>query len=136
MNDPVSHDLAWLDVPNKLPSNIPKFEGKAGEDPSEHVTTFHLWCSSNSLHDNSIHLRLFQRTLTGPTTKLYIDLPRGAYVLFDDLAMTFLNHYFPQSLSATRMLQHWYQTLFDISRRQIHTYLGSYSRVAWTKPVE
>ena len=51
MNDLVSHDSAWLVVPNKLPSDIPEFKGKAGEDPSEHVTNFHLWCSSNSLHD-------------------------------------------------------------------------------------
>ena len=78
MNNPVSHDLAWPAVPTKLPPDIPKFEGKAGEDPSEHVTTFHLWSSSNSLHDDSIHLRLFQHILTGPAAKWYIDLPRGA----------------------------------------------------------
>ena len=76
-NDPVSYDPAWPAVPMKLPSNIPKFEGKPGEEPSEHVTTFHLWCSSNSLHEDSICLRLFQRTLTGPTMKWYIELPRG-----------------------------------------------------------
>ena len=69
MNDPVSHDPSWSNVPTKLPSDIPKFEGKPGEYPSEHVTTFHLWCSSNSLHDDSIHLSLFQRTLTRPTVK-------------------------------------------------------------------
>ena len=40
MNDPGSHDLAWPAVPNKLPSDIPKFEGKAGEDPSEHITHY------------------------------------------------------------------------------------------------
>ena len=77
MNNLVSHDLSWPAFPNKLPSNISKFEGKAGEDPSEHVTTFHLWCSSNSLHEDSICLRLFQRTLTGPAAKWYIELPRG-----------------------------------------------------------
>ena len=93
MNDPVSHDLAWPTVPNKLPSNIPKFKGKAGEDPSEHVTTFHLWCSSNPLHEDSIYLRLFQRTLIGPALKWNIELPRGEFVLFDDLAMTLLNHF-------------------------------------------
>ena len=93
MNDAVSHDSAWIAIPNKIPSDIPKFEGKVGEDLSEHVTTFHLWCSSNSLHEDSTRLRLFQRTLTGPTTKWYIELPRGAYVLFHDLAMTFLNHF-------------------------------------------
>ena len=93
MNDLVSHDPTWSTIPNKLPSDIPKFEGKAGEDPSEHVTTFHLWCSSNSLHDDSIPLRLFQRTVTGPRVKWYIELPKGAFILFDDLAMTFLNHF-------------------------------------------
>ena len=36
MNDPVSYDSAWPTVPTKLPSDIPKFEGKPGEDPSEH----------------------------------------------------------------------------------------------------
>ena len=93
MNDLVSHDPAWPAIPNKIPSDIPKFEGKAEKDPSEHVTTFHLWCSSNSLHDNSIRLRLFQRTLTEPVAKWYIELPRGEFVLFDDLSMTFLNHF-------------------------------------------
>ena len=83
-NDPISHDPTWLDVPTKLPSDIPKFKGKPGEDLSEHVTTFHLWCSSNSLHQDSIHLRLFQHTLTGPTVKWYIELPSGAVALFDD----------------------------------------------------
>ena len=41
MNYPMSHDPVWMIVPTKLPLNIPKFEGKAGEDPGEHVTTFH-----------------------------------------------------------------------------------------------
>ena len=33
MNDPVKHDPLWPPVPTKLPSDIPKFEGKVGEDP-------------------------------------------------------------------------------------------------------
>ena len=92
-NDLVYFDPAWSVVPTKLPSDIPKFEGKPGEYSSEHVTTFHLWCSSNSLHEYLIRLRLFQLTLTGPATKWYIDLPRGAFTLFDDLDMNFLNHF-------------------------------------------
>ena len=55
-NDSVAHDLMWSVVPTKLPSDIPKFEGKNGEDPGEHITTFHLWCSSNSLNHDSINL--------------------------------------------------------------------------------
>jgi hypothetical protein len=45
LNDPMCHDLAWPPIPTKLPSDIPKFEGKNVEDPSDHVTAFHLWCS-------------------------------------------------------------------------------------------
>jgi hypothetical protein len=59
-NDPILHDPTWSNMPTKLPSNIPKFEGKSGEDPANHVMTFHLWCSSNNIMDDSIHLRLFQ----------------------------------------------------------------------------
>jgi hypothetical protein len=65
LNDPICHDSRWPPMPTKLPSDIPKFEAKPIEDPGDHVTTFHLWCSSNSLNDDSVQLRLFQRTLIG-----------------------------------------------------------------------
>jgi hypothetical protein len=56
LNDPICHDPSWPPMPTKLPSDIPKFEAKPNEDPGDHVTTFHLWCSSNSLRDDSIQL--------------------------------------------------------------------------------
>jgi hypothetical protein len=37
------HDVTWPNMPTKLPSYIPKFEGKPGEDLTNHVMTFHLW---------------------------------------------------------------------------------------------
>jgi hypothetical protein len=77
----------------KLPSDIPKFEGKPGEDPGDHVTNFHLWCSSNSLKDDFVQLCLFQRTLIGGAAKWYIELDRSKYTYFNDLAMVFLNHF-------------------------------------------
>jgi hypothetical protein len=49
LNDLICHDPRWPPMLTKFPSDIPKFEGKPGEDPGDHVTTFHLWCSSNSL---------------------------------------------------------------------------------------
>jgi hypothetical protein len=48
-NDPIFHSPVWPVIPSKLPSDILKFDGKPGEDPNNHVMTFHLWCSSNSL---------------------------------------------------------------------------------------
>jgi hypothetical protein len=44
-NHPMLHFPFWLVIPTKLPSDIPKFEGKPGEYPNNHVMTFHLWCS-------------------------------------------------------------------------------------------
>jgi hypothetical protein len=93
LNDLIRHSPQWPAIPAKLPSDIPKFDGKPGEDPNNHVMTFHLWCSSNSLMDDSIRLRLFQRTLTGSAVKWYIELPRGFFTDFNTLAMAFLTHY-------------------------------------------
>jgi hypothetical protein len=44
--DPILHSPFFPVIQAKLPSDIPKFEGKPGEDPNNHVMTFHLWCSS------------------------------------------------------------------------------------------
>ena len=93
INDPIRHDLTWSLVLAKLHSNIPKFEGNSGEDIWDHVTTFHLWCSSSSLNVDYVWLRLFQRTLTGVAHKWYIELPFIAYHCFHDLATIFLNHF-------------------------------------------
>jgi hypothetical protein len=92
LNDPICHNLSWPPMPTKFPSNIPKFEAKPNEDPSDHMTTFHLWCSSNLLRNNSIHLRLFQCTLIGSVAKWYIELDLSRYSSFGELEMDFLNH--------------------------------------------
>jgi hypothetical protein len=93
MNDPVHHDPSWPLVPTNIPSDIPKFEGNTGKDLGDHVTTFHLWCSSNSLNDDFIHLRLFQCTLMVVTTNSYIELPSETYMIFTQTVLVFLNHF-------------------------------------------
>jgi len=93
MNDPISYTPWCQVIPRKLPSDIPKFNGNPGEDPSNHIMTFHLWCSSNTLNDDSIRLRLFQRTPIGPAAKWYIELPRASFDNFNTLTTTFLTHF-------------------------------------------
>jgi hypothetical protein len=70
-----------------------KVEAKPKKYPRDHVTTFHLWYSSNSLKSDSIQLRLFQRTLIGSVVKWYIKLNHSRYSSFKKLAMAFLNHF-------------------------------------------
>lgn len=92
-NDPILHLLYWPPVPTKVHSDCPKFEGKSKEDPQAHMMAYHLLCSSNLYVNNSIHLQLFQRTLTGDARKWYIKLPRGTYNDINSLAMAFLTHF-------------------------------------------
>jgi hypothetical protein len=115
LNDPICHDSRCPPMPMKSPSDIPKFEAKPNEDLGDHVTTFHLWCSSNSLKYDSVQLRLFQRTLIGSATKWYIELYRSIYCSFDELAMAFLNHFqLPVRYDAdTQLLDNFEQTKED-----------------------
>lgn len=59
-NDLIHYNPTCPSVPIKHLSDIPKYEGNFCDDIGDHVTTFHLWCSSNSLNGDSIRLRLFQ----------------------------------------------------------------------------
>jgi hypothetical protein len=93
INDPIHHDPSWPVFPINIPLDIPEFKGNIGKDPGDLVTTFHLWCSSNSLNDDSICLRLFQHTLTGVDAKWYIELPEGMYRKFNQMILVFLNHF-------------------------------------------
>ena len=87
-NDPIFHQAHWPPMPTNLPLEIPKFEGKAGECPQNHIMTFHLWCSSNSIVDDLIRFWLFQCTFTGTATKWYIELPQAKYLYFNSYSGT------------------------------------------------
>jgi hypothetical protein len=92
-NDPILHSPFWLVIPTRLPSDIPKFDGKPGEDMNNHVMKFHLWFSSNSFMNESIRLHLFHHTLMGSAMKWYIELQRRHFQDFNFLAMDFLTHF-------------------------------------------
>jgi hypothetical protein len=115
LNDPIFHDLRWPPMPTKFPSDIPKFKAKPNKDPFDHMTTFHLWCSSNSLKDDSFQLRLFQHTLIRSAAKWYIELDFSRYSSFGELAMAFLNHFqLPMRYDAgTELLANFEQTIVD-----------------------
>ena len=92
-NDPIRRNPLWPPLPTKLHLDIPKFEGKVGEDPQKHIMSFHLWCSSNNIVGDSVRLWLFQRILTSVVAKWFIELPHATYLDFSSLASTFF-HYF------------------------------------------
>ena len=73
--------------------DIPKFDGKTGGDPTNHITTYHLWCVSNSFLDDSIKLRLFPRTLTSNVEKWFSELLSASFFDFQSLAIAFLTHF-------------------------------------------
>ena len=92
-NDPIAHDPSWPPMPTKLPYDIPNIEGKQAEDPSNHIMTFHLWCSSNSIIEDTIRLRLFQRTLMGVAMKWYVEKPLASHRTFSSLSTVFLTYF-------------------------------------------
>ena len=103
INDHIHHDPSWKYILLKLPSYILKFDGKSSEDPKNHVMTYHLWCSSKSLTDGSIHLILFQRNLTGAATKWYIEFPWHSFQDFNTLERHFW-HVFSYQLGWLRLI--------------------------------
>ena len=64
-----------------------------GEDPQNHIMSFHLWHSSNNIVDDSIRSKLFQCTLTGAIAKWYIEIPHATYLDFSSLALMFLQYF-------------------------------------------
>lgn len=93
VNDPIHHDVGWSSMLTKLPSHIPKVEGIDGEDPTNHVWSFHMWCFSNSITNDSIRLWLFQCMLTGDATKLYVDEHSTSHSIFMMLYKSFLSYF-------------------------------------------
>lgn len=118
MNDPIFHARHCLATLSKLASDIPKFEGKPREYPSNHVMAYHLWCSSNSLMDDSIRLHLFLCTLTRLVAKWYIELPLHFFNDFNSLSMAFSTHFqlLIYCATGTELLTSlWKSTSIDIS---------------------
>jgi hypothetical protein len=92
-NDPIRNHSTRPLVPVKIPTDIPKFDGKTGEDPTNHITTYNLWCVSNSFLDDSIKLWLFLKKLIGNVAKRFIELPSTSFFDFQSLAIAFLTHF-------------------------------------------
>jgi len=80
-------------IASKIPSDILKFDGKLGEYPSTHIMAYHLWCSSNSLMDDSVRLHIFQRSPNKATAKWNIELKGSYFISFNELTISFLTHY-------------------------------------------
>jgi len=93
INNPLLHSPSFQVRPTKIPFDIPKFEGNIREDPTNHVHSFHMCCSSNSITDESIHFCSFQFILTGVEAKCYVDQPLASHSTFLNIAKYFLPYF-------------------------------------------
>jgi len=91
--NPIMHHPTFLLVLVKILTDILKFEGKMGDDPTSHINTYHLWCVSNSMLDDSIKLCLFPCTFINNETKWFIELPISSFRDFGIFTMAFLTHF-------------------------------------------
>ena len=125
-NDPIYHNLLWRPISHRKLRDIPKFEGKQREDPGTHITTYHLWCVSNSMVDDIICLWLFPGTLTSNVAKWYIELPHASVNTFGALAMEFLKnfqlpiHYETRTKLLTSLHQDMTTHIFDHTHEWRH----------------
>ena len=110
MNDPISHQPNWLPMPTKLALDIPMFEGKVGEDPKNHIMSFHLWFSSNNIVQNSITMSFLQCKLTGVASKWYIELSRSSSPISPNLPPCSSNT-FNYPFDMTRELRSFYHAI-------------------------
>jgi hypothetical protein len=121
LNDLICHSPQWPSIPAKPPSDIPKFNGKLGEDPKNHVLNFHLWCSSNSLMDDysftpfSANPHRFRREVVYRiTTRLLHRLQHPRYG-------------FPHPLLVINLLRNGNRDFDFFQTNQSHSYLLSHS---------
>ena len=80
--------------------------------PRNSLRIFHLWYSLNNIVDDTIRLRLFQRTLIGIVTKWYVEQPSATHGTFSALITAFLT-YFQLPIhrdSGMKLLTHFRQT--------------------------
>nr|KYP31220.1 hypothetical protein KK1_048660 [Cajanus cajan] len=92
------------DVPFVLKTGLihllPKFHGRAGEDPHKHLKEFHIVCSTMRPHnvpEDHIYLKAFPFSLEDLAKDWLYYLAPGSITSWDDLKRAFLEKFFPAS---------------------------------------
>nr|KYP36007.1 Copia protein [Cajanus cajan] len=79
---------------------LPKFHGRAGEDPHKHLKEFHIVCSTMRPHnvpEDHIYLKAFPFSLEDLAKDWLYYLAPGSITSWDDLKRVFLEKFFPAS---------------------------------------
>ncbi|CAM8925909.1 unnamed protein product [Rhodiola kirilowii] len=80
-----------------------QFSGRDNEDPNSHLTTFLEVCATfkiNGFSEDAKHLRLFPFSLTGRAKDWLRSQTPDSFTTWEELAVAFLNKYFPPSKKA------------------------------------
>jgi hypothetical protein len=89
-NDPILHNPTWPAMPTKLPSDILKFEGKAGDDPANHIMTFSPMVFFEQHHGRVHPIEVISMYTHYPSAKWYVEERSGSHTTFESLAKSFL----------------------------------------------
>ncbi|CAM8907865.1 unnamed protein product [Rhodiola kirilowii] len=80
-----------------------QFSGRDNEDPNSHLTTFLEVCATfkvNGVSEDAKLLRLFPFSLTGKAKDWFRSQTPDSFTTWEELAVAFLNKYFPPSKTA------------------------------------
>ncbi|XP_028767372.1 uncharacterized protein LOC114725075 [Neltuma alba] len=83
---------------------LPKFNGLAGEDPYNHLKTFHMICTAmkpSGVSEDQIKMRAFPFSLESSAKNWLLRLPPGFITSWDQLKRLFLEKYFPASRTSS-----------------------------------
>lgn len=92
-NDPILKKPFLVDCSYHDTYRYPKLWWWNWWGPIVNITTYHLWCVSNSLLDDSIFILLFPHTLANNTLKWFINFSTTSFNSFTTLVMSFLTHF-------------------------------------------
>ncbi|CAM8890281.1 unnamed protein product [Rhodiola kirilowii] len=103
-----------------------QFSGRDNEDPNSHLTSFLEVCATfkiNGISEDAKLLRLFPFSLTGRARDWLMSQTPDSFTTWEELAMAFLNKYFPPSKTAhyrsqiTNFVQMDGETLYEAWER-------------------
>lgn len=95
-----------FEIQGPLLTNLPKFEGIAGDTPYMHLSSLQMHCRMMKPRNMSVEdcmWKIFHLTLEGKAREWFLSLPRfvdDANASWKNLRRAFLNQYFPSTKSS------------------------------------
>ena len=90
---PIQQPVGAAPMKNISPAVLPRFHGKAAEDPDEFIFEFDILCRSYDYVTDAQKLKLFPATLKDNALRWFMSLGGGTVANWDKMKQVFLEKY-------------------------------------------